>query len=70
MMRQELREVLGKLERVEMVNGKLVVSDMRLITSEERTVLKQWLLTKPVYMVRDTLAELDAVQAQESNFTR
>lgn len=53
-----------------MVNGKLVVSDMRLITSEERTVLKQWLLTKPVYMVRDTLAELDAVQAQESNFTR
>jgi len=70
MMRQELRDVLSKLERVEMVNGKLVVSDMRLITCEERTVLKQWLLTKPAYMVRDTLAELDAVQAQESKFTR
>jgi len=70
MMRQELRDVLSKLERVEMVSGKLVVSDMRLITCEERTVLKQWLLTKPAYMVRDTLAELDAVQAQESKFTR
>jgi len=69
-MRQELRDVLSKLERVEMVNEKLVVSDMRLITCEERTVLKQWLLTKPAYMVRDTLAELDAVQAQESKFTR
>ncbi len=70
MMRQELLDVLGKLERVEMVNDKLVVSDMRVITCEERTVLKQWLLTKPAYMVRDTLTELDAVQAQENNFTR
>ena len=70
MMRQELREVLGKLERVEMVNDKLVVSDMRLISCEERRELKQWLLTKPTYMVRDTLTELDGIQAQDNNSTR
>ena len=49
MMRQKLLEVLSKLERVEMVNGKLVVSDMRLISCEERRELKQWLLTKPTH---------------------
>jgi hypothetical protein len=70
MMRQKLLDVLGKLERVEMVNDKLVVSDMRLISCEERRELKQWLLTKPTYMVRDTLTELDGIQAQDNNSTR
>jgi len=70
MMRQKLLDVLGKLERVEMVNDKLVVSDMRLISCEERRELKQWLLTKPTYMVRDTLTELDGIQVQDNNSTR
>ncbi len=70
MLRQKLRDILDKLDRVELVQRSHDRDQHVLLTREERQVLRKWILAKPCYVVRDALTQLEALQSQKDGFNR
>jgi hypothetical protein len=60
-MRDKLHALRGRVA-TQIDGGRLVVTGMEGLTAAELRTLRSWLISKPTYMVRDLLAELDAIK--------
>lgn len=62
MKKDKLHALRGRVT-AEVRGGRLILTGMEGLTAEELRTLRSWLISKPTYMVRYLLAELDATQA-------
>lgn len=62
MKKDKLHALRGRRVATQIDGERLVVTGMEGLTAAELRTLRSWLISKPTYMVRDLLAELDAIQ--------